>query len=157
VDARTVTLWIEGQDIGGLVLNARAELNVTWAERGLLRHLENDRDAEEWLMEGLNYYHSNRKETRAKLRKRDVFVLRYRSVKYWDFAPEKLVIGGYAITKDDILTRKEYWQSGELPPGVAGFLTVCAPALEPGRMIELRYEDTRAVFAVPFTNERQEK
>ncbi|MDR1649548.1 MAG: hypothetical protein LBR71_04740 [Synergistaceae bacterium] len=149
LDARTATLWIEGQDIGGVVLNARAELNVTWAERGLSRHLENDRDVEEWLTEGLNYYYSGRRDTRAKLRKRDVFVLRYRSVKHWNFDPAKLVIGGYAITKDDILTRKEYWESGELPPGVTGFLAVCAPAPEAGQTIELRYEDTRAVLAVP--------
>jgi hypothetical protein len=149
LDARTATLWIEGQDIGGVILNARAELNVTWAERGLLRRLENDKDVEEWLTEGLNYYYSSRKETRAKLKKRDIFVLRYRSIKYWDFDPAKLVIGGYAITKDDILTRKEYWESGELPPGVTGFLTVCAPALKPGQTIELRYEDTSAAFAAP--------
>ncbi|MDR2174617.1 MAG: hypothetical protein LBO82_01605 [Synergistaceae bacterium] len=149
LDARTATLWIEGQDIGGVILNARAELNVTWADRGLLRHLESDRDVDEWLTEGLNYYFSNRKETRAKLKKRDAFVLRYRAVKYWDFDPTKLVIGGYAVTKDDILTKKEYWESGELPPGVTGFLTVCAPSLKPGQTVELSYGDTRATLAVP--------
>lgn len=149
LDARTATLWVEGQDLGGIVLNARAELNVTWLERGLLRHLENDRDVDEWLMTGLNYYYSNRRETRAKLAKRDVFVLRYRAVKYWDFDPTKLVVNGYAVTKDDILTRREYWEDGELPPGVTGFLTVCAPPLKPGQTVELRYEDARAELSVP--------
>jgi hypothetical protein len=139
LDARTATLWIEGQDIGGIILNARAELNVTWLERSLLRHLENDRDVDEWVIEGLNYYYSNRKETRAKLKKRDVFVLKYRTIKYWDFDPEKLVINGYAVTKDDILTRKEYWESGELSPGVTGVLAICAPSLKPGQALELHY------------------
>jgi hypothetical protein len=151
LDARTATLWIEGQDIGGIILNARAELSVTRLERGLLRHLEKDRNADEWLTAGLGYYYSNRRETRAKLEKRDIFVLRYRAVKYWDFDPEKLVINGYAVTKDDILTRKEYWENGalELPPGAAGFLTVCAPSLEPGRTVELHYEDASATLTAP--------
>jgi hypothetical protein len=149
LDARTATLWIEGLDVGGVILNARAELNVTWAERGLLRYLENDRDVDEWLMEGLNYYFSNRKDTRAKLKKRDAFVLRYRAVKYWDFDPTRLVINGRAVTKDDILTRNEYWESGELPPGVTGALTVCAPSLKPGQTIELSYEDARATLTLP--------
>ena len=147
--ARTATLWIEGQDIGGIILNARAELNVTWIERGLLRYLENDRDVDEWLTEGLNCYFSNRKDTQTKLKKRDAFALRYRAIKYWDFDPTKLVINGYAVTKDDILTRKEYWESGELSPGVTGALTVCAPSLKPGQTIELRYGDTRALLAAP--------
>jgi hypothetical protein len=149
LDARTATLWIEGLDIGGVILNARAELNVTWADRGLLRHLENDREVDEWLTEGLNYYFSSRKETRAKLKGRDAFVLRYRAVKHWDFDPTKLVINGYALAESDILTKKEYWESGELPPGVTGTLTVCGPSLKPGQTLELSYEDTRATLTLP--------
>jgi hypothetical protein len=149
LDARTATLWIDGLDVGGVILNARGELNVTWADRGLLRCLENDRDADEWLTEGLNYYFSNRKDVRAKLKKRDAFVLRYRAIKYWNFDPAKLIIDGYAVTKDDILTRSEYWESGELPPGVTGTLTLCAPSLKPGQTIELSYEDTRVTLTLP--------
>jgi hypothetical protein len=149
LDARTATLWIEGQDIGGVVLNSRAELSVTWVERGLFRHLEQDRDADEWLMEGLSYYFSSRDKTRAKLKGRDVFVLNYRAIKRWDFDPANLVIDGYAVTEDDILTRKEYWESGELSPGVAGTVAVCAPSLKPGRTVELRYGDARATLAAP--------
>ena len=149
IDARTITLWVEGQDIGGIVLNARGELNVTWVERNLSRRLDQDRDVEEWLINGINYYSSNRKEIRAKLKKRDVFVLNYRAVKNWNFDPAKLVIGKYAILPDDILTKKEYWESDDLPSGTVGTVAICAPSLKPGEKIEIRYEDARAVFEVP--------
>jgi hypothetical protein len=149
LNARTATLWIDAQTLGdNVVLNARGELNVTRIERGLLRHLDTDRDVEEWLLDGLGYYSSNRKDRRAKVKGRDVFVLNYRAVKFWNFDPTKLVIGDYSIVPEDILTKEEYWES-ELSPGYSGTVSVAAPALKPGQKIELRYEDARATLEVP--------
>jgi hypothetical protein len=157
LDARTTTLWIKGQALGdSIVLNARGELEITWVGRDLIRHLERDRDVEEWLTSALGYYFSSRKDRRTTIKGRDVFVLNYRAVKYWDFDPTRLVVGGYVLTSDDILMKKEYWQIGELSPGYVGTLAVVAPslnsgksALKPGQKIELRYEDTQAVFEAP--------
>ncbi|MDR2137468.1 MAG: hypothetical protein LBO68_04185 [Synergistaceae bacterium] len=149
LEARTATLWIDGQALEGIVLNARGELNVTWVGRDLIRPLDQDRDVEEWLVSALGYYFSNRKDTRAKVKGRDVFVLNYRAVKYWNFDATRLVVDGYAITPDDILTKKEYWQDGELPPGYMGTVAVAAPSPKPGRKIELRFEDAQAILEVP--------
>jgi hypothetical protein len=146
--ARTATLWVDAQTLGDLILNARGELNVTRVERSLLQALNQDRDVEEWLVSGLNYYSSNREDTKAKVRRRDVFVLNYRASKYWNFDPTKLVIDGYSIASKDILTKKEYWES-ELSPGDTGIVAVAGPPLKPGQKIELRYEDARATFEVP--------
>ena len=149
--ARTVTLWIEGQPLGdGLVLNARAELNVTWLERGLSQILDSDNDVDEWVVNGLNYYFSNRKEMRDKLKKGDVFVLGYKAIKNWNFNPLKLTVNGHGIKQDDILTRKGYWES-ELIPGDIGMIVVTAPSLKPGQTVEFRYEDAEARFEVPRT------
>lgn len=150
LDARTATLWIEGQDIGdGIVLNSRGELNVTWIERGLVRYLNRDRDVEEWVFDSLNYYSSNRKDTQAKVKGRDVLVLRFRAVKYWNFSPTKLVVGDYSVTSDDILTKREYWDQGELTPGHVGIVAVCVPSFKAGQKIDLSYEDSLTVFEVP--------
>ena len=147
--ARTATLWIEGQPLGdGLVLNARAELNVTWLERGLSQILSSDNDVDEWVVNGLNYYFSNRKEIRDKLKGRDVFALNYKAIKNWSFDPLKLTVNGHEITPDDVLTRKEYWES-ELVPGSVGTVVVAAPALKPGQTVEFRYNDADARFDVP--------
>ena len=147
--ARTTTLWIEGQLLGdGIVLNARGELNVTWLERRLSGILNDDRDVDEWVVNGLGYYFSSRKETRAIMKGRDVFVLNYRAIKNWNFDPTKLTINGYAITPDDVLTRRVYWES-DLASGGVGTVEVAAPSLKPGQKVELRYEDAEAEFEVP--------
>ena len=149
VSERTVTLWVEGQPlVDGIVLNARGELNVTWLERGLNRILNTDEDAPGWVKDNLNHYFSNRRETRAKMRNRDVFVLSYRAIKNWSFDPAKLEINGYAVTRDDILTHRVYWES-ELTPGSDGMVAVAAPSLKPGETVELRYEDAAVQFEVP--------
>jgi hypothetical protein len=149
LNARTATLWIDAQTLGDdIVLNARGELNVTRVERGLLLRLDTDRDVEEWLLDGLGYYSSRRKDTRAKVKGRDVFVLNYRAVKHWNFDPTKLVIDGHSIAPEDILTKKEYWES-ELAPGYKGTVAVAAPSLKPGQKIELRYEDASATLEIP--------
>jgi hypothetical protein len=146
---RTATLWVDAQMLGeDIVLNARGELNVTWVERRLTQYLDADRNVEEWLVNGLGYYSSNRKETRAKVKGRDVFVLNYKAVKFWNFDPAKLVIGEYSVSPEDVLTRKEYWES-ELSPGGRGTVAVAAPPLKPGQKVELRYEDARATLEVP--------
>lgn len=149
LDARTATLWVEGQDLGGVILNARAELNVTRLEESLKDYLEKDRDVDEWVVLNLNYYSSNRKDKRTKMKGRDVFVVNYRAIKYWNFDPTKLQINGRAITSEDILTRSEYWDSGELAPGTVGTLAVSAPSAKPKEKVELVYEDARAILEVP--------
>ncbi|MCL2010100.1 MAG: hypothetical protein FWG71_06085 [Synergistaceae bacterium] len=154
LSARTGTLWIEGQSLGdGIVLNARGELNVTWLERGLGRALETDKNVAEWVVSGLGYYHSSRRETRDKLRGRDVLVLNYRAVKNWSFDPAELTVDGYTITPDDILTRKEYWER-ELAPGRSGTVAVAAPSLKPGQTVELRYENSVIQLEVPHSRAR---
>jgi hypothetical protein len=150
LDARTATLWIEGQSLGdNLILNARAELRVTWLERRLSRELNTDRNVDEWVITNLGYYFSNRKETLEKLKGRDILVLNYRAIKRWDFDPTKLVVDGYAVTADDILTKSEYWEAGELPPETEGLIAVRVPALKPGRAVEIRYGDDAATLEAP--------
>ena len=154
LSARTATLWIEGEPLGdGIVLNARGELNVTWLESGLARILDTDNYVDEWVLNGLNYYFSNRKETRDKMKGRDVLALRYRAIKNWSFDPEKLTINDYAITSENILTKKEYWES-ELVQGYVGMVVVATPSLKPGQTMKLRYEDAEAQIELPRTRSK---
>jgi hypothetical protein len=146
---RTATLWIEGELLGdSIILNARGELNVTWLENRLANILNTDDNVEEWVVNSLSYYFSNRRETRAKTRGRDILVLNYRAVKRWNFDPTNLTVNGYAITRDDILTLDIYWES-ELLPGDIGTVAVAVPSLRPGQTVELRFEDARATLEIP--------
>ena len=146
---RTTTLWIEGQLLGdNIILNARGELNITWLESELSRILSTDNNVEEWVLHGLGHYFSNRRDTRARMRGREVLVLSYRAIKRWHFDPTRLTVNGYAVTPDDILTGSTRWE-GDLIPGDYGTIAVAVPALRPGQTVELRFEDAKATFEVP--------
>jgi len=146
---RTVTLWIEGQLFGdNIILNARGELNVTWLESGLTNILNTDNIVEEWVKNNLSHYFSSRRETRARMRGRDVLVLNYRARKRWNFDPTNLTVNGYSVTPNDILTMDIHWES-ELLPGDTGMVAVAVPSLRPGQTVELRFEDAEATLVIP--------
>lgn len=150
IDARTATIWVEAQSLGdGIVLNARGQLDITWIERDLIQVLEKDRDVDEWVVTNLSWYSSSRKDTQAKVKGRDVLVLSYRAVKYWNFDPALLVVNGRAITSDDILTKPEYWDMGELSPGSTGIVAVAVPRLKPKQKVEIQYGDDRTTLEIP--------
>lgn len=150
IDARTATLWVEGQPLGdGIILNARAELSATWLERGLVHELDRDRDVDEWVVTNLSWYSSSRKENQAKIKGRDVLVLNFRAVKYWTFDPARLTVDGKAVTPDDILTKAEYRNMEDLSPGMMGSVAVAISPLKPGRTVEFRYDDALATLKVP--------
>ena len=81
LEARTVQLWIDAQLLDDIVLNARAELNVTWLPRPLRKRLERDRDVHEWVVKGLGYYYPANKEAERRMKGRDILALNYRAVK----------------------------------------------------------------------------
>lgn len=139
LSANTVTLWVEGQDLGGIILNARAEINVTRIDRKMSDLLNRDRDVDEWVTESLNYYYSNRKDVKARVKKNEVFAVRCRANKFFEFDPTKLVINGYALQKEDVLTSDIYWES-EMGSGDEFVIAVLAPALKKGQKIEVSYD-----------------
>ena len=149
LDARTVRVWIDAQFLDDIVLNARAELNVTWLPQALQRRLDKDRDVPEWVIRGLGFYSSSDKETRQRMKGRDVLALNYRAVKNWDFDPTQLSVGGYRAASEDLLGHRDLRVSGELPPGTEGTLFLSVPALKPGSSVEIVMGSERAELQVP--------
>ena len=144
LEARTARLWIDAQLLDDIVLNARAELNVTWLPRTLRRRLERDRDVHEWVVTGLSCYYPADREAERRMKGRDVLALNYRAVKNWDFDPTQLTVGGYRVTPEDLLR-----VTGELPPGTEGTLFLCVPAIKPGSRVEIAMGPDRAVLEAP--------
>ena len=149
LDARTVRIWIDAQLLDDIVLNARAELNVTWLPRSLQKRLEKDRDVPEWVVAGLNFYYSTNEETRQRMKGRDVLALNYRAVKNWDFDPTQMVVGNHRVAPEDLLGHKDLRVTGELPPGTEGTLFLSVPALKPGSRVEVAMGPDKAVLEAP--------
>lgn len=149
LEARTARLWIDAQLLDDIILNARAELNVTWLPRTLRRRLERDRDVHEWVVTGLGYYYPADREAERRMKGRDVLALNYRAVKNWDFDPMQLTVGGYRVTPEDLLGHRDLRVTGELSPGTEGTLFLCVPAIKPGSRVEIAMGPDRAVLEAP--------
>ncbi|GHT01247.1 hypothetical protein AGMMS50276_28850 [Synergistales bacterium] len=139
ISENTVTIWVEGQDIGGIILNARAEINVTRLDRKMMDFLDRDKDVDEWVTDGLNYYYSNRKDIASRVKKKELFVVRCRANKFFEFEPGKLVINGHSLQKEDVLTNDIYWEK-ELAPDGEFAITVVAPPTARGQKFKVSYD-----------------
>ncbi|MBQ9564769.1 MAG: hypothetical protein IJU98_04200 [Synergistaceae bacterium] len=150
LDARTALIWVDGQVLGTMVLNARASLFVTWLPRSLLDRLYQDREVDEWVVKGVSFYSSLDEKTRAKMKGRDILALNYSTRKSWTFDPTELVIGDYRVSPDDILGNPALrGPTGDLSSGVEGTLFICVPSLKPGRSVRIAIGPDSVTLELP--------
>jgi len=116
LEKRSSLIITESIDLGGLRIGGRGRIMFTWLDRSLLKTLEKDRGVSEEVINGLGYYLRRDREVAALLKNRDVFLLSYQALKRWDFRIEEIVINGYRLTMDDILTLPHYRVLGDIPP-----------------------------------------
>ena len=116
LEKRSSSIFTESIDLGGLRVGGRGQITFTWLDRGLQKALDMDKDTYEAIISGLAYYHIKKPEVVKLLKNRDVFLLSYQAVKRWDFKIEEIVINGYRLTTDDILTPTYDRVLGEIPP-----------------------------------------
>jgi hypothetical protein len=116
LEKRSTSIFTESIDLGDLRVGGRGKIMFVWLDRSLIRVLEKDANVDDSIADGLDYYFSSKKEVANLVKKRDVFLLSYHAIKRWDFKIEEIVINGYRLTVDDILTAPYYRVLGELPP-----------------------------------------
>ncbi|MCL2767130.1 MAG: hypothetical protein FWE49_00140 [Synergistaceae bacterium] len=116
LEKRSSSIFTESIDLGGLRVGGRGKITFTWLDRSLLKVLEKDMDVDESVVTGLDYYYGYKPEIAKLIKNRDVFLLSYQAIKRWDFKIEAIVINGYRLTTDDILTHPSFRVLGEIPP-----------------------------------------
>ena|GEM_PF-5029324 len=116
IEKRSAPIFIESIDLGGLRVGGRGKIVFVWLDRSLNRVLQKDDNVEDPIKNGLSYYFSSKKEVTSLVKNRDIFLLSYHAIKRWDFKVEEIVINGYRLTMDDILTAPYYRFLGDLPP-----------------------------------------
>jgi hypothetical protein len=142
---RSANVWIDGQVLGDLVLGAKARLTFVYVDTPLATTARNDPGAPEWLT-----WHSRHLGEKY-LKGRALFILRFETFTPWELVPGKLFVGTYAVSSEDVLSRKEYTPSGELPSGFTGTLPFSVPktALKTGAEVALGYEKEAAKWKMP--------
>jgi len=168
IENRSCMIFTESIDIGGLRVGGRGKIVFTWLDRSLMRTLANDADVDDSISNGLSYYYSNKKEMKQLLKNRDIFLLSYQALKRWDFKIEEIVINGYRLTLDDILTPTYYRVLGEIAPlklrekvaiemstaddefGVDDYeLHVVVPSMPKKGKVKLSYGDDAVEWEIP--------
>ncbi len=145
LDERTANVWIDGQQLGDLVLGARARLTFVYVDRALSAAARQDPAAPEWLV-----WHSRHLGEKY-LKGKALFILRFETFTPWELLPENLFVETYSLVSEDLLTRKEYTPSGELPSGFTGTLSFSVPKafVKPGQELSLGYGKESAKWKVP--------
>lgn len=168
IEKRSCVIYTEAIDLGGLFVGGRGRIVFTWLDRSLIRALGNDADVDESISNGLSYYFSKNKEVTKLIKNRDIFLLSYQALKRWNFKIEDIVINGYCLTLDDILTPSYYRVLGEIAPlkerekkaleisteedefGIDDFvLHVAVPSMPKKGKVKISYGDDTVEWEIP--------
>ena len=78
--------------------------------------------------------------------------MRFEARKRWTFEPMHIRVNGRSLEESDILSKKEFIPTGELPAGSSGSFAICIPAAKlddgKGRM-QVRYGEYEASLTLP--------
>ncbi|MCL2147629.1 MAG: hypothetical protein FWH52_07460 [Synergistaceae bacterium] len=162
LEKRSTSIFTESIDLGGMRVGGRGKIMFVWLDRSLNKVLQKDGDVEDSITNGLAYYFNSKKEVASLVKNRDVFLLSYHAIKRWDFKIEEIVINGYRLTVDDILTSTYYRVLGELPPKrdleklVEGEeylddyqLHVAVPSMPKSGKVKISYGDDTVEWEIP--------
>lgn len=151
INERTAAIWADAQFLDTIVLNARGNASVTWLPRSLIKILDKNKDAEEWVVTGLSFYYSRSADTQKKLKGRDVVAVNYKAVKTWSFNPTDFIFENYAVTSGDILSNSYDYVTGELNSGTQDivFLSVPSKIMKPGKDVKISLGEDSAVLHLP--------
>ena len=162
LEKRSSLIFTESIDLGGLRIGGRGKIMFVWIDRSLIGAFEKDKDVDDTIVNGLDYYYSNKKEVSRLLKNRDVFLLSYHAIKRWDFKIEEIVINGYRLTIDDILTPPHHRFLGEIVPlkmreRIAEededmddyLLYVAVPSMPRSGKVKLSYGDDTIEWEIP--------
>lgn len=123
LDERSCHMWIEGQVLGDMIIGARAQIMAVLVDSELVDSIKEDPSAPEWLSWHCNHFGSAPSGE-------VLIIIRYKTLKYWEFEPSDITINGYIVKDDDIITRKDYIVRGTIPPDTEGTFAMYVPVLK---------------------------
>lgn len=153
---RTSICYIDGTDFDGLVLGAQGSIRfvcldsrLSGAMRGARMGINEGKASHypfpEWIEEGGIYFAKEGKRGQV------VFIAELEVFKPCDVDPERVFVGGYHLTKHDILTPSMTNPFGEVPSGTVGYFVFTVPKSEikPGAEVIMGYGEFGVKWKVP--------
>ncbi len=145
LDERSVSIWIEGQPLGDMMIGARAQLVFVYVDRKILDKGRENPDVPQWFSWNSQYY------DKALKKKKGIFIVRFKTFRSWSFNPEMLSVEDYTLQQEDVITRKAFRLEGELPSDAIGSFAIMVPldTLKKGHELLLSCGEFSRTWKVP--------
>lgn len=137
IDERQTDIWVEGEQLGGMVLGARGAIQIIYVDEAMARAIRSDVSVPTWAFDMAQYYGADT------VRKKKLFIAHVDVYKPWDFDPANVFVGDYNLNKEDILSPSMTNPFGPLASKTEGYFAFVVPAseLKAGEEIKIGYGD----------------
>lgn len=156
IQERSAFCYVEGEAFEDLVLGAKGLIQFVYLDANLSRALSkahedlaNAKTARypfpEWLEDGNHFYAKEGRQGQV------IFVAELETFKPWEVDSSQFFVGGYRLSKNDILTPSMTNPFGDLPSGSVWHFAFAVPKSEvrPGAEINLGYGEYSVKWKVP--------
>ncbi len=145
LDERSVSIWIEGQPLGEMVIGSRAQLIFVYLDKKIIDKGRGDPDVPQWFSWNSQHY------DKALKKKKGIFIVRFKTFRSWNFNPEMLSVADYTLQQEDVITRKAFRLEGEIPSDAIGSFAIMVPLdiLEKGHELLLSCGEFSRAWKVP--------
>lgn len=142
---RQTDCWVEGELFGDLVLGARGTIQFIYLDAKLSKAISNKVTLASWV-DDLNQYFGS-PETRNKA----LFIANLEANKPWTVEEEKISVGGYSLTKKDVISSSWKNPFGNIDAGTNWQFAFVVPEefVKPGSEITVGYGEDLVKWRVP--------
>ena len=145
LDERQIDCWVEGEVFGDLILGSRGTIQFIFLDAKLSRAISAEQGLAGWV-DDLNQHYGS-PETRNKV----LFIANLEANKPWTVEEEKISVGGYRLTKKDIISSGWKNPFGTVDAGTAWQFAFVVPKeyAKPGKEIMVWYGEDLIKWKVP--------
>ena len=145
LNERQIDCWVEGEAFGDLILGARGSIQFIYLDAKLSKAISEKVSLASWVDDLNQYYGST--ETRKKV----LFIVNLEANKPWTVEEEKISVGGYHLTKKDVISSSWKNPFGTVDAGTNWQFAFVVPHeyAVPGKEILVGYGEDLIKWRVP--------
>lgn len=145
LDERQTDCWVEGELFGDLVLGSRGTIQFIYLDAKLSKAISAEQGLAPWV-DDLNQYYGS-----PETRKKALFIANLEANKPWTVEEQKISIGGYHLTKKDVISSSWKNPFGTVDAGTSWQFAFVVPQdkVKPGTEIMVGYGDDLIKWKVP--------
>ncbi|NLD05376.1 MAG: hypothetical protein GX672_05715 [Synergistaceae bacterium] len=145
LDERQIDCWVEGEIFGDLILGSRGTIQFIYLDAKLSKAISAEQGLSPWVDDLNQYFGSS--ETKKKV----LFIANLEANKPWTVEEKKISVGGYHLTKKDVVSSSWKNPFGTVDAGTSWQFAFVVPQdkVKPGTDIMVGYGDDLIKWKVP--------